>query len=150
MIKIVDGDILKAEEDVICHQVNCFGVMNSGLAKQIRNKYPEAYKAYINYCKDSDQKRLLGNICTVMCNDNKVIVHLFGQYDYGRNKQYTNYEALKESLQSILHVAKMFNDTIAIPYNLGCGLAGGDWKIVYKIIEDVFQNYDVTLYRWEV
>lgn len=29
----------------------------------------------------------------------------------------------------------------------GCGIANGDWKIVYKIIEEVFRDYDVTLYK---
>jgi hypothetical protein len=28
--------------------------------------------------------------------------------------------------------------TLALPYGLGCGLAGGDWKVVYEIIRDVF------------
>lgn len=32
------GDILHTEADVICHQVNCKGVMGAGLAKQIRNQ----------------------------------------------------------------------------------------------------------------
>ena len=32
------GDILHTEADVICHQVNCKGVMGAGLAKQIRKK----------------------------------------------------------------------------------------------------------------
>jgi hypothetical protein len=39
------------------------------------------------------------------------------------------------------------NDSIALPYNLGCGLASGDWNIVYKIIEEVFNDYDVTIYK---
>ena len=36
MIKIIDGDLLNSEADIICHQVNCQGKMNSGVAKQIR------------------------------------------------------------------------------------------------------------------
>lgn len=152
MIKIVEGNILDTKEDVICHQVNCMGVMGSGLAKQIRNKYPEVYPSYIKYCKgckDNDPKNLLGEVQTIPCSDGKIIANLFGQYRYGRDKQYTDYNALKTSLEGILQVAKMFNDTIAIPYNLGCGLAGGDWNIVYKIIEEVFEDYDVTIYKYE-
>ena len=30
MIKIVDGDILQAKEDIIAHQVNAMGVMGTG------------------------------------------------------------------------------------------------------------------------
>ncbi|EGL17721.1 hypothetical protein HMPREF9413_4472 [Paenibacillus sp. HGF7] len=39
--------------------------------------------------------------------------------------------------------------SIALPYNIGCGLAGGDWDIVEQIIEEVFIDYDVTLYKFE-
>jgi hypothetical protein len=38
--------------------------------------------------------------------------------------------------------------SIAIPFNLGCGLAGGNWDTVDKIIEDVFDDYDVTIYKF--
>lgn len=150
MIKIIEGNILDAKENVICHQVNCMGVMGSGLAKQIRNKYPQVYPSYLAYCKDcknNDPKTLLGAFQTIICSDGKIIVNLFGQLGYGRDKQYTNYKALRESLEGILTIAKEFNDTIALPYNLGCGLAGGDWNIVYKIIEEVFVDYDVTIYK---
>mgnify|MGYP002508800364 CR=1 FL=1 len=37
--KIVNGNLLDATEAMICHQVNCQGAMNSGVAKGIRNKY---------------------------------------------------------------------------------------------------------------
>ena len=37
--------------------------------------------------------------------------------------------------------------SVAIPYGIGCGIANGDWNKVYKIIEEVFSDYDVTLYR---
>ncbi|MDM5320060.1 hypothetical protein QUF57_08725 [Bacillus pumilus] len=46
MIKKVDGNILETSEDIICHQVNCKGVMGAGLAKQIKSKYLNVYKEY--------------------------------------------------------------------------------------------------------
>ena len=147
MIKEVKGNILEATEDVICHQVNCMGIMGGGLALKIKNKYPEVYKEYKDFCKKSRQ--VLGNVCPVICHDGKIIANLFGQYDYGRDKQYTNYEALEESLQNLFFLIKPFKSTIAIPYKLGCGLAGGNWNIVYGIIEKVFEDYDVTIYNFE-
>jgi O-acetyl-ADP-ribose deacetylase (regulator of RNase III) len=150
MIKIVEGNILDANEKLICQQVNCQGVMGSGLAKQLKDKYPKLYPSYKKFCegcKDNNPRTLLGEFQTVPMPDGKVIVNLFGQFDFGRDKKYTDYDALRNSLENILFVAKECgNDSIAIPYNLGCGLAGGDWNIVYKIIEDVFQDYDVTIY----
>lgn len=34
-----------------------------------------------------------------------------------------------------------------MPYKMGCGSANGDWDTVYKIIEKVFSNMNVTLYK---
>lgn len=154
MIKIVEGNILNATEDIICQQVNCQGVMGAGLAKQIRNKYPEVYPSYKKFCegcKDNNKRTLLGEIQAINVSDGKVIANLFGQFSYGRDKQYTDYKALKECLEGILKLASMFNDndSIAIPYEIGCGLAGGSWGIVYKIIEDVFKDYKVTIYKFK-
>ena len=39
------------------------------------------------------------------------------------------------------------NLTIAIPYGMGCGIANGEWSKVSKIIEDVFNDYGVSLYK---
>lgn len=59
----------------------------------------------------------------------------------------TDYEAMKKALTEIKEYAKSFDLSIAIPYKIGCGIANGDWNIVYKIIEEVFSDYDVALYK---
>ena len=45
MVTHIDGDLLEIQKtmnlDVICHQVNCQGKMASGIAKQIRDTYPQ-------------------------------------------------------------------------------------------------------------
>jgi len=135
--------------------------MASGLAKQIRNKYPNVYEEYvnlINWAKDeykrgySKKESLLGSIQFINCSDGKVIANLFGQEGYGRDKRYTDYDALRSSLIGLYESVTCnyntsYGETIAIPYNLGCGLAGGDWNIVYKMIEEVFNDYNVTIYK---
>lgn len=146
MIKIVQGNLLDATENVIAHQVNCQGVMGSGLAKQIRNKYLEVFEKYLNYI--NKHKFVALSSCQIISvgNDN-YIANLFGQYNYGRDRKYTDYKALEEALFSLKVKCKDANKSVAIPYNLGCGLAGGNWDIVYKIIEEVFSDYDVTIYK---
>ncbi len=149
MITIVEGNILDATEDIICHQVNCIGIMSGGLALQIRQKYPEVYTHYLEYINGAGTHPLLGEVQTVLCHDGKVIANLFGQDGVGTKQIQTDYEALATSLAGILCIAKMVgNDTIAIPYEIGCGLGGGDWNIVYKIIEDIFVDYDVAIYKF--
>ena len=50
MIKIIQGDILKSKENIRAHQTNSVGIMGSGLAKQIKKIYPEAYEDYKKFC----------------------------------------------------------------------------------------------------
>jgi O-acetyl-ADP-ribose deacetylase (regulator of RNase III) len=89
----------------------------------------------------------LGTWHLVTVEKEKHVANLFGQYDYGRGKQYTDYESLRSALFGLVKIAEEFNKSIAIPYGIGCGLAGGDWKEIYKIIEEVFEDYDVTIYK---
>ena len=44
MITYKNGDLLESNCNFICHQVNCQGVMGSGIAKQIRNLFPFVYE----------------------------------------------------------------------------------------------------------
>ena len=155
MIKIIEGDILNAKEDIICHQANTMGVMGSGLAKQIKNKYPKVYENYHYICQQALNRKesLLGQVIWgVLTSDGKIIGNLCGQNKYGRDKQYTSYDALKKALtvvyKSVTSPNSVLKDmTIAIPYKIGCGLGGGDWNIVYEMIEEIFKEYDVTIYK---
>lgn len=155
MINIIEGNILEAKENIICHQVNCQGVMGAGLAKQIRNKYPEVYESYKQFYEmfKGKKKQLLGNAQVVNCNDGKIIANIFGQFGYGKNGIQTDYDALRSGFNDIFsavtNISKYKDKTIAIPYGIGCGLDGGDWNIVYKMIEDIseYYNYDCTIYK---
>ncbi|PAD84952.1 Appr-1-p processing protein [Niallia circulans] len=151
MIKIVKGNILDAREDLICHQVNCKGVMGAGLAKQIRNKYPVVFEKYKNLC-NSHVDKLLGSTQYVDVSDGKVVVNMFAQDGYGRGKRQTDYDALRLCLESI-HYTVTSNNTVlngksvALPYQIGCGLAGGDWDIVYKMIKEILGDIELTIYK---
>ena len=143
MIKHIKCDIFESGADVICHQVNCQGVMGSGIAKQVRNKYPEIYKAYIKLCDTCKTKKslLLGTAHLVIKDDGKYIANLFAQENYGYNKKcYTDYNALKECLINIKNFSS--GKVVAIPYLMGCYRGGGDWNIVYKMIEDIYSDID--------
>ena len=47
MLKYQIGNLLTAPQKCIAHQVNCQGVMGSGVAKAIKNEYPKVYKEYM-------------------------------------------------------------------------------------------------------
>lgn len=152
MIKIVEGNILESNADIIYHQVNCMGVMGSGLAKQIKNKYPNVYKDYKKFCSQHKPEELLEQIYNSRYNELNCICSVFGQLGYGTNKVQTNYDAVRKALLDSRRVLKDLywqypNCKLAFPYKMGCGLGGGNWDIVYKIIKEVFGDYDVTIYK---
>lgn len=139
MIKHIKCDIFKSGADVICHQVNCQGVMGSGIAKQVRDKYPKVYKAYKKVC--TSDERLLGRTQIIPINESQSIANLFAQDNFGYDKQcYTDYSALINCLKQIYAFCP--NKTIAIPYLMSCARGGGDWNIVYEIIEEIFGDSD--------
>jgi O-acetyl-ADP-ribose deacetylase (regulator of RNase III) len=72
-MKFLSGNLLDVNDGIIVHGCNCQGVWGSGVAKQMKEKYPEAFTKY-----QSDLKNLgstaLGRI-SVWGSMNPVTVH---------------------------------------------------------------------------
>lgn len=146
-IRVIEGDIMSSNEDIIGHQVNCQGVMGSGIAKLLRDTYSNLFPSYKEFCANHNPHDLLGQ-CHIVKTGSKFTANLFGQLNYGRQKiLYTDYDALKQSLMILKDKAKSRGLSVALPFNIGCGLANGDWSVVEGIIDEVFKDYDVTLYK---
>lgn len=160
---VTGGDLLTSNCNFICHQVNCQGKMGSGVAKQIRDRWPEVY---INYQFKCDQAWaaeredpmstisdfLLGDIQIVQLEKPNVIagqsvINMFAQEFYGYSgARYTSYDAFWNCLHLIKN--KIPNkSTIAFPYNIGCGLGGANWEVIVTMIDVVLKDYDVYIYR---
>lgn len=129
-VRCVLGDILNIREGIIVHQVNCRRVMGAGLAKKIRELYPEHYVDFMNTTP------ALGKVFTTKVEEGLYIAGIYGQDRYGRSGCYTDYDALRRGLKRIQVIAQQLELDVYIPYGIGCGLAGGDWKTVCKIIEE--------------
>lgn len=122
----------KKDKRIVVHQVNCVGKMNTGLSKQIKDKYPQLFKDYRERCMMFDYTELLGTNYYYE-DENIIIVNMFSQNNYGTEARQTNYEAMATCLDKI---RKMYpTQTIVAPYRIGCGLGGGDWNIVSKLLE---------------
>lgn len=153
MIKIVNGDLLEAKENIICHACNCMGVMGSGVAKQIRKKYPQVYEEYLEkvdeYTQGEDlRKELLGQVHAVVIDENKIVVNMFTQYKFGNDgKQYTNLEAMFKCLLAVRQVAEKNKISVAMPYKIGSYRGGAKWDEVEELIFRAFNGYEVTLYK---
>lgn len=151
-MKIIEKDITTVEFGVIVHQVNCQGVMGSGVAKALRDKWPQIYetyrKMYENFMfgdKYNDDD-LLGKIDVCEIKENLYVVNLFGQRDYRSNhqvsKRFTSYGAWEKALPKLdsYIVDNGLPERIYFPYNAGCDRGGGDWRIISAMIEEYFPD----------
>ena len=155
MIKYIKGDILDIAEGIIVQQVNCFGVMGAGLAKQIRDKWPSVYNRYqdrVHYSPNNED--LLGMTIWNRVDTNLFVASIFGQYDYGHGTKFTVYPALFKGLDYVLGMAETDQIPVYIPKGLGCGLAGGNWDFVEAYIKDLdymFKNkISITIVEKEI
>lgn len=152
MIKVVYGDLMQATEDIIVHQVNCKGVMGSGVAKQIKANFPEVFNEYRGHAHSHDSDELLGTAQFVFSpSKNKIIANVFGQDSFGASRRRTFESALIWGLIKVKEFAEDNNMSVAMPYNIGCALGGGDWDTVYEGVQAVFSDFDrdVVLYQFE-
>ena len=142
-MKQINGSILDIERGIICHQVNCRKVMGAGVAKQLRYKWPEVYRAYMQ------NRQIPGKVQVVPVSADIAVVNLFGQVDYDSSKRQTNYEYIYLALLDLKRWCNCFEYTenIYFPYGMSSGLAGGDWNIISAMIESVFPNAIIVKYK---
>lgn len=132
------GDLVKDASnlklDLLIHGCNCFNTMGSGIAKSIRNAFPEAYHA--DQMTVKGDKRKLGSYteADTLCEDHPIkIINAYTQYQYGReNKLYFDYDAFKKILKTL-------NDTypgslVGFP-RIGAERAGGCWLTIAEMIK---------------
>lgn len=147
MIKETAGDLLECQANILCHQVNCQGVMGAGIARQIREKIltRNQFLRYKTLCSRYGSE-LLGHVLYLKVVPNKkYIANIFGQNECGNGIQ-TDYRALSLALQKVHNSAKKYGFSVAVPGYIGCGLAGGDWDyVLHSIIEPIFKNSIVEL-----
>ena len=158
MVTVIEGDIFeeKAPWGVLLHQVNCLGIADGGIAKEFKDRFPEWFDAYSGFCETGpeDRRNLLGRIHFFKIGQDTVICSAFGQYDISKRRTATDYGAWKAILTSLRRKfeeinANGMNWEIRAPYGIGCGLGGGDWRIMRGMIDDEFAESPVrfVLYR---
>ena len=156
MLHYIKGDLLEVKNGIIGHGVNCQGVMGSGLALGIKNKYPSVYEAYMQRVMHAPfASSLLGTVQVVSTlpdgvydpkGDTVLVANIFTQNKYGKDgKRYLDYEALYVGFEKLYNRSSMYDLPLCIP-KIGCGLAGGDWGIVSLMIEKAYPK-DVYVYE---
>lgn len=137
MAKLIQGDLLNLPDvQYIVHQCNCVTRQAKGLARDIFIKFPHA-NIY-------NRPRQLGALYI-----SKPVINLVGQYRPGGPKQnetrIQREQWFQQGLLKIQDIADL--QSIAFPYNIGCGLAGGTWDNYKKMIDQfAYDNPHVKVY----
>ena len=151
----VEGNLIdlafEGRFDLIAHGCNCHKIMGAGIAKEIKERIPEAYD--IDYRDSRFSISKLGCFSTtailrkVRETDNGVffltVLNLYTQYNPGAN---LDYEALTLCLRKVNMMYK--NCHIGLPY-IGAGIAGGDWNRILLIIKEDLKDMKVTIVKYK-
>ena len=166
MVQYKTGNLLDAPVDYICHQVNCQGRMGSGIAKQIKERWPIVYDQYIAAFKEREEEvvklcgqwetqidvseTFLGHLQQIPVSDTQTVINMFAQQWYGYDgKRYTSYDAFWACLGGIRDSIPK-GSKIGFPYRIGCGLGGANWQVIETMIYTVLgKDFDVYIYTLE-
>jgi O-acetyl-ADP-ribose deacetylase (regulator of RNase III) len=141
--KLIEGDILECDIQYIAHQCNCVSTGAAGLAYYLFNKFPfsDIYSNRIKKIYDPGSIIVSGD-----GNNSRYVINMFSQFfpgNYSEKDTLSLRESyFKECLNKILLIEGI--QEIAFPYKIGCGLAGGNWEIYEKMIDD-FSYYNSHL-----
>lgn len=159
-LHFVKGNLLEADMDFYCHQVNCQARMGSGIAKSIKEKWPRVYDYYMEKFDNLSREHFrlfLGSIQLVPLYDNyyldkerKHVINMFAQETYGYDgRRYTSYDAFWSCLGQIKEMCPK-GSKIGFPDHIGCGLGGANWEVIKTMIWEVLtEDFDVYIYKLE-
>ena len=156
-MKVIKGNLLdlaeQGEFDVIVHGCNCYNTMGSGIARQIRERFPEAWMA--DQATPEGDVNKLGTISVAQDPTGRfLIVNAYTQYRFNRNGETADvfeYTAFQLILEKMLK--RIPNNRFGFPM-IGMGLAGGNKERILAMLEDFSQKVEaeggtVTLVEFE-
>jgi O-acetyl-ADP-ribose deacetylase (regulator of RNase III) len=150
-MQVLRGDLIRlafaGRFDVIVHGANCQCTMGSGIAKAIRETFPEAYDADLRTSKGDRGKLGTLSVAEVVRNDHRIdVVNAYTQFDFKGRGVRVDYDAVRRAMQAVK--SRFAGKRIGYP-KIGAGLAKGDWSQLSKIIEHELAGENHTLVEYD-
>ena len=168
-VRLIDGDVLDTDADALMHQTNVTTRHAKHMAGAVFDKWPGA-DTY-----SSGRRRTLGTVdVTFVCRSGGGPMDLPGLVPEGPGRTFAilNLNAQKgpgiprpcmyagdnkenrlawfrECLEHIKYNNPVLGfKTIAAPWRIGCGAAGGDWRVYFEVLRtwSVESGIDVLVY----
>lgn len=153
------GDLLDATEAFIAQQCNCVTVKSHGLSAAIAKRWPWA-DVYAKRKPRSANTALTpdipGTIEIIKGPDDLSVVCMFAQWTPGKPgawtdkypKTYTDITATQRTewfRQCLKAMDEEIDSPVAVPYQIGCGLAGGNWNTYKAMLQEAKTEF--VIYR---
>ena len=153
-IRYVKGDATKPlgdGEKYIVHICNDIGGWGAGFVLALSNRWEgpeEMYRKWYGYGYIFE----LGRIQRVKVEDDITVINMIDQHrtGYTKGEPPIRYNALHTCLCKVGRAANDSGASVHMP-RIGCGLAGGQWDIVEKIIKETLTDngIEVTVYDFD-
>ena len=140
MFTVQQGNMFASGAEALVNTVNCVGVMGKGVALQVKQSFPDVFRAYQQDCKKGLVQ--LGKVHVVARNalSSPQFVINFPTKDHWKGRsRYSDIEAGLLSLREEILALKI--KSVAVP-PLGCGLGGLDWEKVLPMIQKHLGDLD--------
>jgi O-acetyl-ADP-ribose deacetylase (regulator of RNase III) len=139
---VIEGDLLNATEQYIAHQCNCVGNRAYGLSAAVFKKFPKS-----NVYKGRTEPDTPGTIKVI-----GRIINMFAQYSVkGPTRKETKDDREKWFAMCLNEISSIDDiQSIALPWNIGSGLAGGNWDSYSRMLKEFATSNPsirVVLYR---
>ncbi len=154
--KEVEGNLLDMADDFdfIAHQCNLYHNFGSGIALQIKQRFPWAYEADLKTVYGDTRKLgTYGVAFNPLFEETDGLVGILNCYCQNgfrpRGEGYppaTSYEHMREVFNEINDNIPSSN--LGLPM-IGAGLAGGDWETIKKIILEEFKHCNITVVKYK-
>lgn len=137
-IKYINGDATEPignGNKIIVHVCNDIGKWGRGFVMALSRKWQAPRDEYRRWFKSKEEFEL-GEVQFVQVEDAIWIANLIGQQNLTEDnfgKPPIRYEAVENGLNEVALKAKELNASVHMP-RIGCGLAGGEWKLIKEII----------------
>ena len=132
---------------IIVHVCNDIGGWGRGFVVALSKRWPDPEQRYRAWYRGEMKAEFaLGEVQFVQVADDIWVANLIGQRDVRvvAGVPPVRYEAIRAGLKRVVSEAHRMAASVHMP-RIGCGLAGGKWDEVGKLVEEELSSQGVTV-----
>ena len=138
-VAIKQGDLLRQDVDAIVNTVNTVGIMGKGIALQLKQKWPEKFRAYERACRENRVR--IGEMFIFDAGGLVKPRYIINFQTKEHLRKRSKIEYIERDLKDLIfQVQRLGIKSIALP-PLGCGNGGLPWPEVRDRIVRAFEQF---------